>query len=477
MFRSFTILFLFFVCVPILKAQQSIISDPVSIRNDYGYEIIGRLRDKVLLFRDRFDEFEVQAFDAQMRLSWSKELDDMGRNGIQVLSVVGSKNDFSVIFKQRKRGRTLLRIHKYDPAANLIDSMTIKDYGDNIFTTPTLDVVLSEDRNCIVVYNATNKEAFNALCFRVDKMAVLWESIVVVEYDSFESDLESIVLNNEGELFLVTEYSNRRNRIEDHLFRVWQIGVNLSRQIIIPVPHFLNTSVQFTYDETNKRLVAAGLYAEKNRERTNGVYFIGLRPEAAKETYVIQYEPFDDKFISILRQKDVSDDTKGVADASVSKIMLRQDGGVLLIAERQHEIQRGASAGRGFWRDGVRLIIDYYYDDMFVVGIHPDGRIHWKTVLHKKQFSQDDDGTFSSFFLMRNTDKLRFLFNDEIKYDNTCSEYVISPLGAFDRNSLLNTIGLGLRLRFRDGIQVNANECLIPSEFRNKLRLVLVRYQ
>ena len=68
------------------------------------------------------------------------------------------------------------------------------------------------------------------------------------------------------------------------------------------------------------------------------------------------------------------------------------------------------------------------------------------------------------------------LFNDEIKYETTCSEYVLSPAGDFDRNSLLTTDGQNLRLRFRDALQVSAGECLVPSEFRNKLRLVLLRF-
>jgi hypothetical protein len=468
---------LLFLCARPLAAQESLISDPVSIRNDYGYEIIGRLRDKILLFRDRFDEFEVQAYDQQMRLSWSKEMSDLGRHGTQILAVVGAKNDFSVIYKQRKRGRTLVRIHKYDPSANLIDSMTIKDYGDQFFSSPELDVVQSEDRSCILVYNNANKDNLGMVCFQMDKMTVLWERSVVVEYDLIDTEVESMVLNNSGQLFLTTQHDNRRTRMESHLFRIWQISAATDRTIIVPLPDFLSVSAKFAYDEVNKQLVICGLYSEKNRERANGTYYIRLKPEAADDTYQMRYEPFDDKFVSILRQKDVEDDNRGINYANVTHMVLRQDGGALLVVERHHEIQRGATAGRGFWREGVRLIVDYYYDDLFVIGIHPDGRVHWRTVLHKKQYSQDDDGTFSSFFMMRNTDKLHFLFNDEIKYDNTCSEYLLSPLGAFDRNSLLNTVGLGLRLRFRDGIQINANECLIPSEFRNKLRLVLMRFQ
>ena len=156
--------------------------------------------------------------------------------------------------------------------------------------------------------------------------------------------------------------------------------------------------------------------------------------------------------------------------------MLRQDGGALMIAERNHEVQRGTAAGRGFFRDGMRMIVDYYYDDLFAIAFSPKGMPQWKTALHKKQYSQDDEGTFSSYFLLKTPENLRFLFNDEIKYENTCSEYVLSPAGEFDRNGILNTVNQGLRMRFRDALQISSSECLVPSEFRNRLKLVLLRF-
>lgn len=190
---------------------------------------------------------------------------------------------------------------------------------------------------------------------------------------------------------------------------------------------------------------------------------------------IIRFEPFDDKTASVLRGKDVESDNKGVADAYVRQLVLRRDGGVLMVAERNHEIQRGAATGRGLLRDGVRMVVDFYYDDVVMAAMNPDGVCHWRTVLHKKQYSQDDNAVFSSFFILKNLDKLHIMFNDEIKYENTCSDYVISTAGKFDRNSLLSTDGQDLRLRFRDALQINASECIIPSEFRSKLRLVWLK--
>lgn len=472
---SFRILSFIFCLSPfILPAQSMVVSEGLAIRNDYGYELIGRLRDRILLFRDKFDDFEVQAFDNQMRLSWSRELDDLEKRGVQILSVVGSKNDFSVVHKVRRRSHAVLRIHKYDPGANLIDSMLVKDYGERVFSPPVLDIVRSDDRNCFVVFNASERDKLEITCFRLDKMQVLWDKIITVDNDFSESNIQAMALSNAGEFFFITEKNNRRNKIEEHECRILRVSATSEVLTRVPMREFLTSDMQFVYDNQNQRLIGAGLYADKNRDRANGYFFLSVTQ--GETLQVIRHEPFDDKFISILRQKDVADDTKGISDAEVKQLILRQDGGVILVAERLREIQRGSAAGRGFWREGLRVVVDFYYDDVFAIALHPDGQVHWKTVLHKKQYSQDDDGTFSSFYLVRNSDKLRLLFNDEIKYENTCSEYVLSPAGDFDRNSLLTTNGQNLRLRFRDALQISAGECLVPSEFRNKLKLVLLRF-
>lgn len=470
-------LYLFSCLCPFVATTQSVhISESISIRNDYGYELIGRLRDRILLFRDKFDDFEVQAFDNQMRHSWTRGLDDLDRRGVQILSVVGGKNDFSIIHKVRRRGRAVLRIHKYDPGANLIDSMLVKDYGERPFAPPSLEIASSDDKNCFVVFNTSERNKLEITCFRLDKMQVLWDKTVAIDEEFYEDGFKGLALSNAGELFIVNEKNNRRSKLGAHEFTILRVSDAPDIFTRAPLGEYLTRDVRFIYDNLNQRLVAAGLYAEKNRDRSNGVFYFAITP-GDLSSRVLQYESFDDKFISVLRQKDVSDDTKGVEDAEVKQLVLRQDGGVIMVAERQREIQRGAAAGRGFWREGMRMVMDFYYDDVFIVAMHPDGRTHWKTVLHKKQYSQDDSGTFSSFYLARTADRLHVLFNDEIKYENTCSEYVIAPTGDFDRNSIINTIGQNLRLRFRDALQISSRECVVPSEFRNRLRLVLLRFQ
>jgi hypothetical protein len=456
-------------------AQGMYVSEPITIRNDFGYELIGRLHDRILLFRDKYDAFEVQAFDNQLHVAWNKEINDIGKHNVQVLSVIGGKNDFSVIYKIKKKGHTLLRVNKYDPGASLIDSMTLKDYGDRVFNPPALEIVKSENKNCYMVYDNSDREKQDAICFRLDKMQVVWSKNLEIPHDFSDEGIKGMVLNDGGDLYIFSEFNNRRSKLESHEYRIQRVNAQDNVELKIPMHDFMTGDAKFSFNNQRHELIAGGLYAEKARDRVNGCFFLAVKQDL-DSTYLIHFEPFDAKFISILRGKDVEDDTKGITEAEVRQLILRQDGGLILIGERSHEVQRGSAAGRGFWREGVRMIIDYYYDDIFAIAMHRDGQTHWKTVLHKKQYSEDDEGTFSSFFIARSQDKLHFLFNDEIKYENTCSQYLVSPVGRFDRNSLLNTVGQGLRLRFRDALQISSGECLIPSEFRNRLKLVLVRF-
>jgi hypothetical protein len=352
--------------------------------------------------------------------------------------------------------------------------MTVKNYGERVFNPPVLELTRSEDRNCFVVYNTADHDQLEAVCFRLDAMQVVWDKTAFYANDFSEDHLKTMALSNAGVLFLVSEYNNRRIRQEEHRYHILEINASSDVVRNVPLRDFLTVDAKFVYDNRNNYLVGAGLWGEKNRDRANGCFFLRVSP--SDTAYTLRYEPFDDQFISVLRRKDVADDTRGISDADVTQVILRQDGGLALVTERHYDIQRGAVNGRGFMRDGARLVIDYYYDDLFVIGLSPEGVPQWKTVLHKKQYSQDDEAIFSSYFLMRNADRLHFLFNDEIKYENTCSDYVVSASGSFDRNSLLNTFSQNLRLRFREGLQLSTGECLIPSEFRSKLRLVLVRY-
>ncbi|MEL6923673.1 MAG: hypothetical protein AAFO94_06455 [Bacteroidota bacterium] len=458
------------------KAQIVTVSEELTIRNDIAYEIVGKMKERTLLFRVKENEYEVQAFDEKLRLSWSKEL-EFEKKKVDIVEVVPSPNndEFYVIYQYRQKGHPILKIHTYDPAANLRDSITVKDFGVKL-NSPNIEVIESESHRKLLLYHIEDQKDIQAFAIDLDEMEVMWEYSFQPDDWYVYRDFREVLISNAGEMFFISEKDNRSLKKAEHRFEMYFYNLRTNKLDLINIPFddHLTYDVNFTFDNLNKQLIAAGLYSEDNRGRANGYYFLRFDPYNA-DARVFNFHEFDPKLVATIMEKKESK-IKGLTEAKVQDIVMRRDGGILLVGERNKHYERRMVSNRTYANGAARNIVDYYYDDIFVISIHPSGESHWEKILHKRQYSQDDDAIYSSYFLLKTPSSLRFLFNDEIRQENTVSEYIIKGDGLTDRNSIFSTGAQEIRLRFRDALQVASNELLIPSQRRHKLKLVNVTY-
>ncbi|MCB0568550.1 MAG: hypothetical protein KDC66_02250 [Phaeodactylibacter sp.] len=461
---------------PLLAFSQKItVSEPITLRSDIAYDLIGGLGGRTLLFRDKNTSFEVVAFDQRMQETWSKEL-ELDPRQPKPIGVVGRKMDFVLLYQFRMRSHTLVKAHKYGPGANLLDSVAIMDLG-TLFYSPNFVFERSEDRSKGLIYYIEKQDLIKAFAFDLDNMKLLWETALQLEDFNAFQNFRQVIVDNEGNMTMILEQDNYRSKRDAHLFEAYTF-YGQSRELLkydLPMNGRLTYDVKFTFDNVNGLLVGGGLYSDKNLGRADGFFYLSVDPYSP-EHYRLAFSEFDEDFVASVMGKE-ADRAKGVSEVEVTDIVLRMDGGILLVNERNRTFERRtANMSRTFYDVNGRFAVDYYYDEVFVISIHPNGEAHWKTVLHKKQYSQDDSGMYSSYFLFRTPTSLRFLFNDEIKYENTVSEYVLKGNGDYERNSLMSTENLKLRLRFRDALQVSNSELIVPSERRNRLRLVKLEF-
>lgn len=468
-----------FICgiLPIFLFSQTVtVSEKISVRDGCNYELIGKMKGHFLLFLQCGEETAIHAFDDSMKTKWKKEL-KFDRKKVKVLELISNKESFDLIYAYKKKGKHRVKIQRYNPGANLIDSLTIKTYKAR-FYPPKLRVIYSENREKILLYHNTNtREEFECLVFDLKQRKVLWEQKVIPRNMSFFKDFYTILLDNRGDVYLPLIKDNKKYKKEEHHFEIvkydWQ--TNSIHQYRIPMEGKLTYDVQFSIDNLNKNLIAAGLYTNKSRVKANG-YFFQRIPLDALGQYISTFEAFEDGFMATLLKKKKRK-VKGLSDTRIQEIVHRRDGGILMIAELNKRYERRGGLSSGYMRSDVRdYIVDHHYDDIFVISIHPDGKTHWKNILHKRQFSQDDGAVYSSYFLLKTPKNLRFLFNDSIKYESTVSEYIINALGNMDRNSVMSTDNQKLQLRFRESLQTGADELLVPSEHHNQLKLVRIKY-
>ncbi|PHI20398.1 hypothetical protein CEQ90_08030 [Lewinellaceae bacterium SD302] len=472
------LLLLAFCSLSSLSAQVLTVSEEMPMRADTDYRLIGKLGGKTMLLQDRGNRHFITAFDRRMKESWEKELELRGRN-IRIIEAVEHNQGFRLIYLFRQGGRNFLQLDAYDPAANLRDSATLENLG-SFLGSPDYELTLSQDRSKAMLVINEAQQRFNCLSIDLDSLKLLYNLELKPEDFYFNENYLQTEVTNEGDGFVILEKNNFSSRRKDHVFEVHHLKAADREFSVfeITMGDSLTYDAYFRYDNQNQRLKGGGLYSVRDLVRAQGYFYCAVDPELTGD-YHLDFHPFPHSLVeNVIGKKLKEKQNRGLDELSVRDITLRRDGGLLLITERNRQLERRSTANQVQVLNNFnnRSLVDFYYDEMIVFSVDPDGTAHWNSILHKKQYSQDDGGVYSSYLMMESPRRLRFLFNDEIRFENTVSEYVLNGRGEFDRNSLFHTRDLELKLRFRDGVQVAANEVVIPSERRNRLRLVTLTY-
>ncbi|MFT4972223.1 MAG: hypothetical protein ACI9JY_001426, partial [Saprospiraceae bacterium] len=467
------LLFILLAMTNALFAQTVSVSSPLTMRSNTEYELIGNIKGNTLVLEEEGENFKVQCFDKNLQLSWDKEI-ELDEKSPNLIGILATLKEFSAIYSFKEKGCIILKINKYDAGANLLDSARVKGFG-RVFNTPNFKVITSKNKSKLLIYYFDDSKEIHAYSYDLKKMKLLWENILIPDDVVLTRDFHQILVDNGGNMHLIFDKENRRFKQDEHHFEIFEYGPRMGNSIFrytINMQSHLTFDAYFDYDNLNTQLIAGGLFYKETRGWAEGYFYMKV-PAGNPDAHLLEFRLFNEDFVATLRERKVGK-VKGIPEAEVQEIVLRRDGGIILIGELSKIQERQTGGGPTNTRSYGA--IDYYYDDVFAISVHPDGQEHWKQIMHKKQYSQDDDAAFSSYFLLKTPSALRVIFNDEAKYETTVSEYVLTGKGEADRNAVMSTESQKLRLRFRDAVQVASNELIVMSESRSRLKLVRVTY-
>jgi hypothetical protein len=457
--------------------QNIEISEEQSMRTDYTYEIIGQLDGQVLLFKEESNEFILQAFNDKMKVTKEKKL-AFKQSYMKYIGTTTSRKDFTLLFSFRKRGDTFVKAHKYNSKFELIDSTTIETYERRAFA-PEFAMEISQNRRYALMYNVEKDKYLETLLFDTKTMKLVWEQTFMPDDFYFKRDFMDFLVDNKGGGHLIISHDNQKSKMETNRleFISFDVSMETPKNYILSLSDKIWYDILFDYDNRHQKIVAGGLVSNDFQTKAIGYFYLNISPKNESDQ-VLKYHKFNQKFVQDVLGKEKPRKREGFAEVDVQEIVLRSDGGILLIAERNRIYVRqsgnvnSAYAGRNISGNQT----DYYYDDVLVFSIHPTGDLHWKEILYKKQYSQDDNAMYSSYFLLKTRSSLRFLYNDEISQENPVNEYILTGSGEPDRKNIMNTQGVKLMLVLKKSMQVSANEIVIPSERRRQFKLVKLKY-
>jgi hypothetical protein len=461
-----------------LSAQEVIQSEEINIRNHLSYHIIGQIEDVLLLYQDKGYEREIVSFDKDM-VKLSARTPSFEKKKAFVLDL-SSKSDsvFHIIYGYKDKAEDILRINTYNKLVEIVDS-TLISASESVQYYAPYQTTFSDDQSKIAIYKIYNNEEIKLIIYDIVNKETLIDETYELKGALLEQDLMQTLLSNNGEFWLLFEHHNNRNKKENHFIEVYTIKSQYADMdhFVISLSNVLSTDLFLSYDDVGKRLGLFGLYSEKSYESADGFFYLNERVDQIQNSSV-HFVKISDNIISDLYGKDARS-KENIDNFVVADVVWRADGGVLMILEMSFDYYRRPNYSSFEQTDNYRprSWTNHLNEDMIMFSISPESKLEWSKVMYKRQRSQDDQGIYSSFFTFRTPSRLRVLFNDEIKSNNTVSEYILDSYGRFKRNSLLSTEYQNLRLRIKDAVQISSTELLVPSQRSGFLSLVKIDYR
>ncbi len=476
---------LFFCCMAgAAYAQQFVVSQPTpfNIRTESA-DILGMHNGIIYLHQYDRTRHQLLAYNQRMSLLWQRDIPLARQEELYMLML--EQQQLTALCSERIKGTEQLYTRQFSLT---LESDTQRYYLDTIPTqfgrgTPEVMIASAQDRKHHAIYFLEDIIGQQDLlhCSVIDTAGrpVFQRTLVIPNHNS-KIDFYDLLLGNDGRVWVINaEY---RDASRDHVVRYWVH--NLQEEGGNPIPlegredlFFNNT--RFKLDNLHQTLVAAGFYAADFRQPVyaEGVFFKVL-DLAADTLSVSSYQEFAPEFIARIRGMRSTRRATRLYTFIVDHLILRQDGGALLVAESYYKTYRNNMSMYDMY--GIPTFnestVTYHFDEIIVVSLHPDGQVHWKDVIVKNQSSSGDYGRYGSYATINSGSYLLFLFNEAISHRTNMMQYAIDPTGNVERGILLNARRADVYPMPQFAKQVAARTIIIPSVRKGELRLIRADY-
>lgn len=338
--------------------------------------------------------------------------------------------------------------------------------------------VISEDKSKIMILGWSQKNnSFTTILIDKD-LNILNRSKQQLELSNY--NFKQALLNNNGELFL-TAFSQvgSRNYSDDIVFIHLPMDAKKAQLKKMPLNGKYINGINSKIDLNTGNIVSAGFYADKKNGNIEGIIHVVLNA-ATLEFEQQKFINLDDKIRKTAGEKNKN---KALNNYEVRQIVIKNDGGFLLVAENAYITTRSSSpAGYGFYSSyyyapfGNNSIREYVFGPIFAINCDANSQVLWYNFIRKDQYSQEDGGLFSSYAFMNTGASLSFLFNNFTTRNSSLTFSVLSESGQVDFSNLsFSTSSHGDWIP-RYAVQTDITEWVVPVLRGNSLSFAKIEF-
>ena len=444
------------------------------------FKIIGKNNDGIVV-RLYGSEDVISVYDNSLRLVTNKTIDYKNKVGL-LQHIMLNKSGAMIFYLEQQKKFSILFAQpvnaKFIEIGKPLSVDTIFDRKELIASN--LRFKSSLDQSYLLIYYpyfSENKvQSIKFICF--DRgLRTLYNKTIPLNRDEIELEESKSVIDNNGNSFLILKPEhNGQGNVYD-VQHIDSKGDFSNYQVATDKQLFGEPS--FDIDNKNGNMVMTAFYDDKlrpNEHLANGFLYASFDPDngtLVRNTYT----QFSKEFITELTGREIVT-SQSLYTFTIRKTVLRNDGGAIIVAEsyikdsHDQSIPMGVQPGYNSFRSTE----NFQFNDIIAFSINPTGTLEWHSVMRKKQVSEDDNGIYSSFMLMNEKEKLRFIYLEDISTNSSVYNYYLSSEGMSDKDVLLNQEERDLMLLPKIGKQISPEEVVIPSYKNGSLRLVKITF-
>lgn len=464
-----------FICLFVLQEMQLIaqsiyISPDINIKNDFSYFILPHPNGTISLLRDKSFKISLQTLTPEFQWGIEKSIELPGRKW-RIIDLFEWENDIDIFYVSKLETTYGIYLNRYNIQPALIHERMIYD-GVAVSSNDDIKIKYASNKNWMAIGFQNLSDERLMVLYNRKADSIYYTLNLTKQFQEERQHIYDVEISDQGFVYLFgrTSESNRK-KVQTLITKIGLDGM-LFEAKELPMKDYYFTSGMAKIDNVAGRLAYGGLYSERSNTPPEG-YAIGFINDD-NQMSDINFVQFSTSLL-----KEWSGNSKksilSNSELNTRSIEFKSDSGCLIFYENTKELSRrpyfSATDPTGAY---TTRWYDYYFDDIIVASFDKKGVLLWEKVFHKRQYSQDDQGLFSSFFIFHTNSVLRIIFNDAISSEGTVSEYILKPGGEFIRKSILNTSYKNLNLRFKDAMELDAQSVLVPSENNGKLNLVKI---
>ena len=473
----------------VLPAQTIEISPPQKVLAKYDdYEVVGRNSiGTVVHYYSKGSNHKLQIYNSKLRPFNEIDINfDEKKSAIE--KVLMSKDHLLIFYSTIENNYEYLKLKKVNYRLDvnkegvLLDS--IKRGAVNSYDGYYIKPSRNDEYYVAFTYQEKNNR-MEVHYLLLDKFLNVKKSGDVWTEDKGNMTLESVKVNNNGDLLVAIGHLHKRSTDEEEFsfnkFSIHYLAAEDTTTSLTEITEeeFLFKDLLTNWDELNRSALVVGTYRRMKEDNDIGVFYSRLNSGGPGLKYT--KVPFIEEDFSGSN----APFRKWYDNAEIQipkRIIPRSDGGFVYITEAEHHDFQliagtsGSSPGYPYYPDYSNYYDENYYYDMLAVSILPDGTIDWRINMPKIQETENDLGRHSSFLFCGNNNITKLLFVDDIYGNGNLTEFNFNPIGQKNKRVMLNSYRDDLLLVPSKGKQISGTEVILPSEKKNRLRLVKITY-